>query len=270
MHWIGAPRCKNTYIQYEERRKKPRTNPANHTSDQRTAARIHAKLTMHSLSRAAGCLDPGSIVQQPTPEDLANLQNLHPPGEPAQPPPIDTAAPHITEDHLQRVLGNLPNSSAPGLSGWTYEHVRSAASASTAARDAILRLINQVISGQFPQVTALLSTRLVPIRKPDGGIRPIAVQEVWVRIASLCALRACSEVGPSLAPLQVGFGIPGGAQTMGPALSSAAVGDLDTVILSVDFKNAYNSIHTQSMLDAVHQRAPELLPYAIWANTAPT
>eukprot|EP00892_Ulva_mutabilis_P005744 jgi/Ulvmu1/3541/UM164_0007.1 len=166
-------------IQYEERRKKPRSNPAKQTTDQRTAARIYTKLTMHSLSRAAGCLAPGSIVQQPTPEDLANLQDLHPPGEPAQPPPIDTAAPHITVDDLERVLGNLPNSSAPGLSGWTYEHVRSAASASTEARDAILHLINQVISGQFPQVTALLSTRLVPIRKPDGGIRPIAVQEVW-------------------------------------------------------------------------------------------
>eukprot|EP00892_Ulva_mutabilis_P001615 jgi/Ulvmu1/11454/UM076_0029.1 len=217
-------------IQYEERRKKPRSNPAKQTTDQRTAARIHTKLTMHSLSRAAGCLAPGSIVQQPTPEDLANLQDLHPPGEPAQPPPIDTAAPHITVDDLERVLGNLPNSSAPGLSGWT----------------------------------------LVPIRKPDGGIRPIAVQEVWVRIASLCALRACSEVGPSLAPLQVGVGISGGAQTMGHALSSAAVGNLDTVILSVDFKNAYNSIHTQSMLDAVHQRAPQLFPYAIWANTSPT
>eukprot|EP00892_Ulva_mutabilis_P006577 jgi/Ulvmu1/4291/UM002_0011.1 len=257
-------------IQYEERRKKPCSNPAKQTTDQRTAARIHTKLTMHSLSRAAGCLAPGSIVQQPTPEDLANLQDLHPPGEPAQPPPIDTAAPHITVDDLERVLGNLPNSSAPGLSGWTYEHVRSAASASTEARDAILHLINQVISGQFPQVTALLGTRLVPIRKPDGGIRPIAVQEVWVRIASLCALRACSEVGPSLAPLQVGVSISGGAQTMGHALSSAAVGNRDTVILSVDFKNAYNSIHTQSMLDAVHQRAPQLLPYAIWANTSPT
>jgi len=271
---VQAVRNGQDPILYEERRqaalpRRRRQKQAKNTAKHRTAARMHFRLTMNNLSRAAGCLDPGVIIHDPSPEDIQKLQDAHPHAAPAQPPPITTAAPDITDEIVQQVLSRLSSSKAPGPSGWTYEHISAASRGSPLARKAITRLMNEIVAGRFPQIPELLSSRLCPFRKQDSGVRPIACQEAWVRIASLCASAAAPDVGPSLAPLQVGVGVKGGTQTMGHGLHAALTNDPEGVFIALDFKNAYGSIHTQSMLDAVKERAPALLPYAIWANTSP-
>jgi hypothetical protein len=47
---------------------------------------------------------------------------------------------------------------------------------------------------------------------------PIAVEEVWVRVTSLCALAACQDAGAALAHLQRKVSTPGGSQSVGLAL----------------------------------------------------
>jgi hypothetical protein len=42
-------------------------------------------------------------------------------------------------------------------------------------------------------------------------VRPIAIEEVWCRLAALCALAACPNIGRSLAPLQLAVAISGGS-----------------------------------------------------------
>jgi hypothetical protein len=51
--------------------------------------------------------------------------------------------------------------------------------------------------GDLPQVPTLFATNLLPVAKPQGGVRPIAVSEVWYQPACLCALTACPAVGPA-------------------------------------------------------------------------
>jgi hypothetical protein len=54
-------------------------------------------------------------------------------------------------------------------------------------------------------------------------VRPIAIGEVWVRLASLCATAACQDAGPALAPLQLlGDLADQAVQAGGPGLSRAA------------------------------------------------
>ena len=63
-----------------------------------------------------------------------------------------------------------------------------------------------------------------------------------------------------VAPLQVGVGTPGGTETVAHALALALAEDPETVVISVDMANAFNSIHRAAMLAAVQQSAPALLP----------
>jgi hypothetical protein len=58
-----------------------------------------------------------------------------------------------------------------------------------------------MLAGQLPHLPTLVDGRLIAPQKPTAGVRSIAIQEVWVRIASLCALTACPDMGPCLKPL---------------------------------------------------------------------
>jgi hypothetical protein len=58
-----------------------------------------------------------------------------------------------------------------------------------------------------------LNSHLVAVQKPGGrGVRPIAIGKVWVRIATLCKMAACTDASAYLAPLQPGVCIHGGTE----------------------------------------------------------
>jgi hypothetical protein len=134
----------------------------------------------------------------------------------------------------------------------------------------VLRLIQAVVRGDLPHPPRLLDARLLPIAKPAGGIRPIAIGEVWYRLAALCALAACPEAGSSLSPLQVGVGVGGGSQIVGHALRAGIAADPGCVTLQIDWRNAFNTLRRDKMLAAVATRCPALLPLAIWAYKQPS
>jgi hypothetical protein len=106
----------------------------------------------------------------------------------------------VTEQILAKVLKSLPHGSAAGPSGWTYEHIKAATSTSEDARAAVLHLMQAVVRDDLPHLPRLLDARLLPLEKPSSGVRPIAVGEVWYRLAALCALAACPNAGSSLVP----------------------------------------------------------------------
>jgi hypothetical protein len=101
---------------------------------------------------------------------------------------------------------------------------------------------------------------------PWGGVRPIAIGEAWLHLAALCAVHECSELGPSLAPLQLGVGIPGGAKGVGHALRSALDAHPAHLLLSLDSKNAFNSVSHQAIFHAALEHAPSLLHFLAWAH----
>jgi hypothetical protein len=171
----------------------------------------------------------------------------------------------VTEEAFQRVLERLLRGSAPGLSGWTYDHLRAATGTSPTATTAILALMNLIINCTLPDIPFLHASALIALAKPRGrGMRPIAIGEVWVRLASVCAMAACQDAGTALAPLQLGVGVPWGSQSVGHALRfglSCCPGD---VTLQLDFRNALNSVSRTALLQVVASRAPRLLPFAAW------
>src|SRR6185436_1308900 len=63
--------------------------------------------------------------------------------------------------------------------------------------------------------TRLLACRLIPAKKKDGGVRPIAVSEI-LRAASSLSLRLLPSGALSrlLAPLQLGIGASAGVEAI--------------------------------------------------------
>ena len=245
-------------------RRRPRPRDPDHI----LAARLRRQLALGSVARATRCLQSQPVVE-PTPEAIAELRALHPPSAPPPPLATDTPAARVTADTLRTVLKRLPRGSAAGPSGWTYEHVRAALLGSEACFDAALRFGNALLAGELPLLPALLASRLVAVKKPKGGTRPIAVGETWLRFVCLCALATCPTIGPSLAPLQLGVGVPGGATCVGHAIRACVADNPDTVVLQVDWANAFNSISRSEMLQAVSSHAPALLPFVQWVYGSP-
>jgi hypothetical protein len=98
--------------------------------------------------------------------------------------------------------------------------------------------------------------------KNDGGIRPIAVGCMLLRLVTKAA---CSEVSyrvtESLAPLQLGFGVKLGAETAAHA-ARCYINNLgpDEAILKIDFIKASNAVSRDEVFRSAEEYTPELLP----------
>jgi hypothetical protein len=78
----------------------------------------------------------------------------------------------------------------------------------------VTRLFNMILAGKGGEATLWTTSRMVALSKKDGGVRPIAVGEVWLRLLGRIAARKEARVGCRLAPLQYGVGFRGGAETI--------------------------------------------------------
>ena len=100
----------------------------------------------------------------------------------------------------------------------------------------------------------LFGGKLIALNEKDGGIRPIAVGYYWRRLAAKCAnLSALERVSGIFAPVQLGVGVPGGCE--------AAIHSTRRFALCMPFKNAFNCIHRDILLDRVAEVMPELYPF---------
>ena len=114
--------------------------------------------------------------------------------------------------------------------------------------------------------TAVFGASLCALRKPDGGIRPIAVGSLYRRLAAKIAAKyAANKLKAELSPIQLGIGISGGCESAVHAARQYICltnSNSDDVILKVDVKNAYNSIHRCVVLKEIKERCPEIYPLA--------
>ena len=72
-----------------------------------------------------------------------------------------------------------------------------------------------LLNGGLPESVSqiLYGGRLLALKKKDGGIRPIAVGYTWRRLAAKCAnAYVVGRMSQALEPLQLGVGVPGGAE----------------------------------------------------------
>ena len=236
------------------------------------AGRIHRHVRNGNDGRAARCLDSSrmAVVDDAV---MAQLKALHPPASSLVPPTVEDGPAGPAQVDADRVLGilqRLPQGTASGLSGWTYEHIRAAGLHSQRTRDAMrgflnsTRLLNDLLSGDIPPCHLLLASRLIALEKPQGGVRPNAIGEAFLRLSSNCALSTAQNAEDLLAPLQIGVGISGGAEIPGHLLRPD-FSNPDVVTVQVDLLNAFNLANRDDIVHAVADKLPSLLPYVLMA-----
>ena len=227
------------------------------------SARRRHYLAYGAVGRAARSLAPTPPTEL-TADITRKLHVLHPVEEQPAPPPQLPDAMQIDEETLAKVCRVAPRGSAAGTSGTTYEHVVSPIKGSDRALELGVQFLNLLLSGALPRCDSLLDSRLIALSKPGrpGSIRPIAVEEVWQRLASLCSLAKVSPVGAALASHHWGLGVSGGSQALGRAMRAGVQSDDDIVTLQVDLTNAFNTFSRDEMMKQVLARCPSLARYA--------
>ena len=157
-----------------------------------------------------------------------------------------------------------PRGSAPGLSGWTDSLLLPLAEDPHLLL-AITSFLEDIASGRIDSASRarLLSCRLIPARKKDGGVRPIAVSEVFLRAATALSLRLVPSgtLSHLLAPIQFGLGSIGGTEAVIHRVQALLEKQPDHVLLSLDFANGFNSMFRHVMLERLYA-LPELAP--VW------
>lgn len=222
------------------------------------------------LSRAARALADPTTLARNSEEIVEILKEKHPLGNIFS--FSTTANPRIgavpTKDDITQALATFSSDTAPGISGWTVPLLREAIK-----RDDVLKFLTYLCRtfqlGTTPGRHLLTTSRLVALDKADGGVRPIAVGELIYRLMAKVALTKSFQ-REQLAPFQLGVRSPGGTEPIIHLLDNALHGRLNSYrhLVTLDFKNAFNSIDRRYLATGILRHAPEFFKLARWAYSS--
>jgi hypothetical protein len=227
----------------------------------RTGHLRRATQTLNTTTTMADCTQQGVLAQ---------LKELHPdlPAGAVIPALPATSAPiQLTNDsHLRRVLLQTNTGASGGPSGWGGNMLSILVNNST-CMDGLACLFQDILNNELPASIRphLLACRLIASNKPNGskGIRPIAIGELFYRVAATLAVRQVAEKAVRLLqPQQFGVGLSSGCERIIHALQhQLADTKCRRAALQIDISNAFNTCNRALLLDKLYN-TPELQP--IW------
>ena len=202
------------------------------------------------------------------------MQSIHPkaPSDRRAFPDPETSSVSISVPLVLKALKSFNNCLSGGLDCLRPQHLKDLVSIPTQA-DAVLssitQFINLLVRGICPlsAIFFFFGGRSVAMAKKGGGVRPIAVDSVWRRLASKCALSLVfEEVKKVLHPLQLGVWVKGEVEAAIHSVRSLVNALPDNwSLLKVDFINAFNTLRRDSLLEAVKSHCPGIYNYCLIA-----
>jgi hypothetical protein len=127
--------------------------------------------------------------------------------------------------------------------------------------------INFLLEGKIPDSVRPLffGASLLALQKKDGGVRPIAVGNVWRRLVSkIICNRITPVISTRLSPHQLGVGIKNGAEvgahTARLYFSSLAHTGIKA-FLKIDFRNAFNELRRDVLLEEAKLHCTTFYPF---------
>ena len=196
------------------------------------------------------------------------------------PPAPDMSVPllSVSAEDVAQAIRSFPNGSAGGPDDLRPQHLKDMTTSSIAEAPALLSALasfsNLVLEGKtHPTIRPFLfGATLVALDKKGGGVRPIAVGCTLRRlVAKIAGNKVMEEATDLLAPRQLGYGVSGGAEA---AVHAARIylGQLqdDHALVKLDFRNAFNSVHRDKMLEAVEGLVPSIYPFVHSVYSSPS
>jgi len=235
--------------------------------------KVEAKISDGDIRRAIRLLNSDDTIAPHDSETLSSLIDKHPDHPapcnfPSRPDKIQIQP--IEESELLKAIFSFFSGSAGGIDSlrpqiwkdllWKKNGVN---------RERLIRaltgFINFISEGKIPDKIRplFLSATLTALRKKRGGIRPVAVENLWRRlIAKIVTHRLNPSLVEYLSPLQLGVGKNGTeAGAHAARLYFNASHSTPKVFLKLDFKNAFNELRRDSMLKEVKSFCPQFFPF---------
>lgn len=265
---------------------------------------VHEMIAENADSRAMSKLASSGLVdEQCSVETIGTLIRLHPenqtnttdnwPAPPHFPANSASSIPAPSADTVAYVIQKLPRSSAPGISGYTFEHFKSLLTPFKPAQDStttrrslddgrlestlkslFITLTRQITSGNLPYRQLFTASRLISLKKKPTGIRPIAIGEAWLRIMGRLVLRSDPIIkkayDSNIAPVeyvgkhQYGVLTRSGTETVAHSIREAFNSGNAIGLLSLDSKNAFNATDRVTLAQRIAQHAPTHFEYFKW------
>ena len=218
------------------------------------------------------------IAVLPESQSSACVQPLQPPAQPSQLPPAQSSQhlPPLDIPHsvIGRAFRHSPRGSSPGPSGLRVEHLLTFLSRKNL--DSMLHAVAlRFAKADIPAVARpfIYGALLTPLSKPNnGGIRPIAVGELLVRIAgNAIARHQASAFSAFFAPNnQFGVACAAGTDAVFHLVRFLLSTSSDTICVQLDFKNAFNTISRSLIYSQLQTHFPSLLPYFLARYAQPS
>lgn len=217
----------------------------------------------NDVRNALICNHRQAILQTDTPLNIINNNTDLPP-----------SPEEFTQVEVLKCIMHFPRSVAEGGSGQTLGHIKEILTVPFTQTDggllhALTTLINKMATVGIPHhiIKWLPGALLTPIRKRDGGVRPVAVGETICRIvSSLFMSRVTKAAQNFLEPLQFWVATKGGTEAIIHAVRKLVKqhgDDCNFGVLQVDLENAFNLVKHQAIMSVVRFVIPELYH---WVN----
>ncbi|UOH84398.1 hypothetical protein LQV05_001198 [Cryptococcus neoformans] len=178
--------------------------------------------------------------------------------------PTPGKAPDI--DTIQKALDSFKLDTAPGVSGWSVPLLKTAAKREP-VKQFLQLLCAAIANNTAPGRSMLRTSRLIPLKKDDGSIRPIAVGELLYRLCAKALI--ISHFQPDfLLPFQLGVKSIGGVEPivrLTERVLEGSAGAEFSFLASLDASNAFNRVDRAEMAAAVKTHAPTLWRTCKWA-----
>ena len=204
------------------------------------------------------------LSKHPSPSRIPNFPD----------PPDSSIQPLIvSENDVLRCIRTFPTGSAAGIDGLRPQHLKDLTSTSAGESGkrllrSVTNLCNFLLKGDLhPAICPYLyGASLLAINKKDGGIRPIAIGNVFRRlVAKLSCFSVRNEISEYLYPHQLGFGSKLGCEKIIHTVRSFVNlnANSNKILLKIDLRNAFNSIDRDVMLQVIKDKVPRLFAF-IW------
>ena len=239
-------------------RPRPAPSPATHppappTQPPSVSARLSRKIvelcSCGAMRKAARLLGSTAAPLPVSAEVLERLQTLHPAGDTDPLPSAPSTLPPVPIDAKILLAASrlLARGAAPGLDGWTRELLAPLLDDRSCSYAFVL-LSRSLAEGRYKPIRGLFTASLlIPLSKKDGGVRPIAVESMWLRLASHAALLCCKDAAnAAISPLQYGVGL--GTERAVHALRRLVDANPERAFALLDFRNAFNTVSRRHIL----------------------
>ena len=249
-------------------------------TEEKKESKIKDEISRGNFSAAMQLLEDNTTIMELTDDAITKIKKMHPdPLNPFHDSTYQEESIIFDSTDIGFVIEKLPKFKSTGLSAWSNEILKrcwqgplgdNPDEETIIFRDSITSLINVIANGKAGKNDAWINSLLIPITKDGTKIRPIAVDNIFLRLTGkLFLTRFSKDIGKILMPIQKSIGIQSGNEKIVHEATSwfsrMSLGLSTNSIAQLDLSNAFGCIDRNAILDALRKTVPEMIPYYMWS-----